>query len=305
MRLMQLDVRGIAPWQRHPLIFSAFDGAADGDTLHIIVDHEPRPLRMQFEALRSGRFVWSTRNLGDRWEAAITRLGGAFPPIDPAPLIARCTPFARCSARTRERLLDLAKTRTLVRDEILFTQGEHWPSLAIVAEGALALVGTGEDGRETVLFEALPLQLVNAAAVLDGGTTLAVGRVFSPHAVIVLLPREEVAAAVASDAALARELSVIVAQQTRALAERLVAQVSKSTRARVAAAILPYAPPDLGLTLVLPPLDTLSHAHLAATAGTVREVVARTLGTFEAAGAIAREGGRIVRTDRARLSAFL
>lgn len=302
---MQLDVRGIAPWERHPLIFAAFDAAQAGDALRVTVDHEPRPLQLQFEALRPGKFSWTAYNLGDRWEAAIVRLAVPEMEDDPKAILTRHPLLQGAALETRERLVAHAYPRRLARDQVLFTQGEEWPFLGIVAEGALALVASGEDGRETVLWEALPSQTVAAVSAIDGGTTLSTARVFSPRATIVLLPRDELVTAAATDPRFSHRLSIVAAQQTRAVSERLVAQISKSTRARIAAAILPYALPERGLVPVLPPLDSLTQAHLAATAGTVREVVARALGEFEAAGAIARAGGHVVRTDRARLSAFL
>ena len=43
-----IDVRTIAPRERHPLIFSAFDSLAPGEALELVNDHDPRPLFYQF-----------------------------------------------------------------------------------------------------------------------------------------------------------------------------------------------------------------------------------------------------------------
>jgi hypothetical protein len=98
---------------------------------------------------------------------------------------------------------------------------------------------------------------------------------------------------------------LVCAQRSRLLAERLTAHVSQPTVARIAAAILLYAPPERALTPPLPPLDTLTVSHLAIAAGTVREVVSRTLQILKHAHALERRGGRIARVDREVLARFL
>ena len=41
----ELDLRTIAPRERHPLIFGRFDALATGQTLQLVNDHNPQPLR--------------------------------------------------------------------------------------------------------------------------------------------------------------------------------------------------------------------------------------------------------------------
>lgn len=54
-----IDVREIPGPQRHPRIFQTFDGLEAGESLNIINDHDPIPLRRQFDDLRPGQFEWS------------------------------------------------------------------------------------------------------------------------------------------------------------------------------------------------------------------------------------------------------
>lgn len=73
-----IDVREIPPRERHPLIFSRYDALAPGASLELVNDHDPRPLRYQFEAERGGRFSWDYLEEGpDRWRVRITRHGDA------------------------------------------------------------------------------------------------------------------------------------------------------------------------------------------------------------------------------------
>jgi CRP-like cAMP-binding protein len=129
--------------------------------------------------------------------------------------------------------------------------------------------------------------------------------VATTDAEVVLIPRGVVISAMAADFAFASAIGTICAQHVRAIAELLSAHVSRTAVARVAAALLPYASADAGLS---PSLETLRHitqAQLAATAGTAKEVAARALAELEATGAIARAGGRIAHMDRSKLQAAL
>jgi CRP-like cAMP-binding protein/uncharacterized protein (DUF2249 family) len=298
------------------MIFSAFDSLRASESLLLVNDHEPRPLRLQFEELRPGRFTWSPRNLGnDRWEVEIRSVGGTA--LDNArhidasvmesvsAVLRRSDLFGNITPTTRAKLAAQAAYRQLARGEVVMRQGEEWPYVGIVCEGTLAVIGSSAQGRELLLYEVLPLETFGEIAALDEGAALGSATVISPAALVALIPRLAFLSAVAKDAALARAIARVAAQRCRLLAERLTAQVSQPTLARVAAAILPYAPPDRGLAPVLPPLGVLSLADLAIAAGTVREVVGRALTMLEREHAIERVRGRIVRADRERLSTFL
>lgn len=70
-----VDVRSIVPRERHPLIFSTFDGLAAGQALQLVNDHDPKPLHYQFQIERPGTFEWQMLEEGPEvWRAAITRL---------------------------------------------------------------------------------------------------------------------------------------------------------------------------------------------------------------------------------------
>lgn len=45
-----LDLRDVPPPRRHPKIHDAFDALDSGQTLHIVNDHEPRPLFYEMKA---------------------------------------------------------------------------------------------------------------------------------------------------------------------------------------------------------------------------------------------------------------
>ena len=71
---MQLDVRVIPPREKHPTIFHTFDSLAPGESFILVNDHDPFPLRYQFEAERTGSFSWEYLEQGPQvWRVEIAR----------------------------------------------------------------------------------------------------------------------------------------------------------------------------------------------------------------------------------------
>ncbi len=76
----QLDVRPLAPRERHPLIFSTFGALAVGQAMELVNDHDPKPLYYQFQAEMPGAFSWDYLEEGpETWRVAITRLAPGQP----------------------------------------------------------------------------------------------------------------------------------------------------------------------------------------------------------------------------------
>lgn len=71
-RPLELDVRAIPPRDKHPAIFPTFDSLKSGEAFTLVNDHDPVPLRYQFEATRTGQFTWSYLEEGPSvWRVAI------------------------------------------------------------------------------------------------------------------------------------------------------------------------------------------------------------------------------------------
>lgn len=70
-----IDVRTIPPHERHPLIFTTFNKLATAQAIELVNDHDPRPLRAQFQELLPGKFAWTYLEEGpDTWRVNITKL---------------------------------------------------------------------------------------------------------------------------------------------------------------------------------------------------------------------------------------
>ncbi|HQY91329.1 MAG: DUF2249 domain-containing protein [Caldilinea sp.] len=70
-----VDVRQIAPRDRHPLIFQTFEGLAPGEAMILVNDHEPRPLYYQFSVERADEFTWTYLEAGPEvWRVQIEKV---------------------------------------------------------------------------------------------------------------------------------------------------------------------------------------------------------------------------------------
>lgn len=76
-----LDLRTIPPRERHALIFGRFDALASGQALQLVNDHNPQPLRYQFEDRSYGQFEWTVLEGGPQvWRIQIARVADAASP---------------------------------------------------------------------------------------------------------------------------------------------------------------------------------------------------------------------------------
>lgn len=57
-QITELDVRVIAPRDKHPSIFRALAELASGESLLLVNDHDPLPLRYQLDAEQPNTFSW-------------------------------------------------------------------------------------------------------------------------------------------------------------------------------------------------------------------------------------------------------
>ncbi|GEM_PF-117978 len=70
-----LDLRNIEIWNRHDRIFQEWGALRPGQTLRITNDHDPKPLRYQFEAEYKGQYEWEYEQPGPRdWIVKIKRV---------------------------------------------------------------------------------------------------------------------------------------------------------------------------------------------------------------------------------------
>ncbi len=70
-----INVADIDPQYRHAILFRLFEHLAPDDSLQIIVDHDPRRLRLQLEARHGSRCGWLYLEQGpDIWRVRLRLL---------------------------------------------------------------------------------------------------------------------------------------------------------------------------------------------------------------------------------------
>ncbi|QCB48503.1 DUF2249 domain-containing protein [Hydrogenophaga sp. PAMC20947] len=69
-----VDLRTIAPRERHTLVFSTFKALLPGESMELINDHSPQPLLGQFESGLFGAFNWNPLESGpEQWRVQIAK----------------------------------------------------------------------------------------------------------------------------------------------------------------------------------------------------------------------------------------
>ena len=72
--VQELDVRVLPHGQRHEIIFSTYDHLVPGSGFVIVNDHDPKPMRYQFEAQHAGEFTWEYLESGPKlWRVLVGR----------------------------------------------------------------------------------------------------------------------------------------------------------------------------------------------------------------------------------------
>ncbi|MHB8294570.1 MAG: DUF2249 domain-containing protein [Acidimicrobiales bacterium] len=91
-----LDVRALAPAERHESIFAAYDALGSGGGFVLVNDHDPKPLRYQFEAEHAGEHTWEALEEGPTvWRVRIGRVGAAATSAAEAELDVRRLPHGQ------------------------------------------------------------------------------------------------------------------------------------------------------------------------------------------------------------------
>ncbi|MBI5886537.1 MAG: NifU family protein [Deltaproteobacteria bacterium] len=73
--ITKLDLREIPVSERHPSIFDAWEDLAPEGVLQLTNDHDPKPLRYQFEGEYKDKFSWDYIKQGPTdWVVNITKL---------------------------------------------------------------------------------------------------------------------------------------------------------------------------------------------------------------------------------------
>ena len=71
---VEIDVRVIPPRDKHPTIFRAVDKLASGESVTLVNDHDPLPLKYQLMAEHPDTYDWANEAQGpELWRVKISR----------------------------------------------------------------------------------------------------------------------------------------------------------------------------------------------------------------------------------------
>lgn len=196
-------------------------------------------------------------------------------------------------------LAERALERSYPAGSTIWRQGSRAGSLHVLLAGTARAVRS-RGGRQAVVHRARPGDSLGEIPLFDGGPYPATLIAESPVRMLVL-DRDTLLAAMALDVGVALTFLRGLGRRVRDLADRLEARMADPVSARLARHLLARADGsrrgdfDLGMT----------QTQLAHDLGTVREVVARSLGELVGAGVLTRTGRSRFRVqDRERLEAL-
>jgi CRP-like cAMP-binding protein len=178
-----------------------------------------------------------------------------------------------------------------------------WPYLAFVRSGKVVFTLCSPDGKAHTLGEGLTHDPLNESGTFDGGGATSRAEALT-DATIAVIPAAAVLQAVRNDGELALGFLTAASQARRNSIDTIADLAFTHVFQRVAKFLLSYAPATTGMAPGLPGVENLSQAQIAAAAGTVRDMAARTLLRLKNASAVELDRGRVRSIDRVRLEAF-
>jgi len=185
-----------------------------------------------------------------------------------------------------DALRTTAITRDLDRSEMLFRREDRPHGLYLLEKGEIRLTRTDAEGREIILFRAMPGDTLAEASLFS--ETYHCDAVASVPSLVHLYPKAAVLAAFAADPAIAEAFMATMARQVMTLRTRLENRNFRTARERVLHHLgLQVTSHDRVVRL------TGDLKTMASELGLTHESLYRTLAALESEGAIERARGEI------------
>lgn len=298
----RLDLRGLPMGERPERVFDQFDRLSPGETFTIVLDNEPRGLTSLVEEARKPDLMLDRRRIGEReWHVTVRRAAVSGDVPSPRSILARTATFGDLDAQSLDVLGADAVMQTSRRGHVVAPANTEWAFVGIPFEGTFAVTNDASTARYRIFYEVTRYELFGETSLLDGGLTPGRIVVLSKTARYLRVPHAAILEVAERDAKLMRRLGAAVAQRMRDMMLSLANQATTPVITRIASVLLPYAVPEAGLAPALAPLPNLTQAQIAAAAGTVKEVAARSIAELELQGYLQRERGHIRLLDRQKL----
>jgi CRP-like cAMP-binding protein len=202
--------------------------------------------------------------------------------------------FSGLSPADLDSIAKLVFEKKVERGEIFLLEGESDEVMYLIASGVVKAFKTSADGKEQIISIARPGDSINDVAVFDGGPNLVAAQAMSP-VVLYGLRKSNVEAIIRDYPRVATNVIAVLAKRVRYLVSLVEDLSFKHVISRIAKILLQYAGSGTGTG------QRLTQQDMAAMAGTVREVVGRSLKVLEEEGAITMDHHRIIIADEEAL----
>jgi CRP/FNR family transcriptional regulator, cyclic AMP receptor protein len=184
------------------------------------------------------------------------------------------------------------------KGEIFLLEGESDKVLYFVGSGAVKIFKTSAEGKEQIIEIARPGDSINDVAVFDGGPNLVAAQAMS-QVVLYGIGKDNVDTILRDFPQVVANVIAVLAKRVRYLVSLVEDLSFKHVIGRIAKILLRYSGSGVDSG------QRLTQQDMAAMAGTVREVVGRSLKVLEEEGAIKMDHHRIIITDEEALKKII
>ncbi len=206
--------------------------------------------------------------------------------------------FSNLDASALDAVARLIFEKKVDRGEIFLLEGESDGVLYFIGSGAVKIFKTSTDGKEQIIDIARPGDSINDVAVFDAGPSVLAAQAMST-VVLYGIRKDNMETILRDYPQVVANVIALLAKRVRYLVSLVEDLSFKHVISRIAKILLQYAGAGAEAG------QRLTQQDMAAMAGTVREVVGRSLKVLEEEGAIKLDHHRIVITDEEALKRII
>ncbi len=221
--------------------------------------------------------------------------GNAGPPSEVLDFLRSLPLFSHLNETSARSLAAVCRFRRLEKGEILFLRSDFPEAVYVVRSGRISIVLDSPDGRQPVIDEMRPGEILGELGLLTLKTHSASAAAQSSSQVLVI-PREAFLQVIDQDPGFTRLLLELTAQRLHQSAARELALAFMDAEARLARHLLVLETHDHEKGYV-----TVSQEELAHSTGLIRQTVAKALGRWRRQGWLLTGRGRILILNRRAL----
>ena len=206
--------------------------------------------------------------------------------------------FSGLNSSALDAIARLVFEKKVERGEIFLLEGESDEVLYFVGSGAVKIFKTSAEGKEQIIDIARPGDSINDVAVFDGGPNVLAAQAMSP-VVLYGISKNNLDIILRDYPQVVANVIAVLAKRVRYLVSLVEDLSFKHVIGRIAKILLQYAGTGAEAG------QRLTQQDMAAMAGTVREVVGRSLKVLEEEGAIKMDHHRIIVSDKEALKRII